>query len=239
VDSVKLKSSLSPHDSAPRSISLRVHSIGILSLCLFSAAGLYGQAPPPQQPPQTEAPKPQAAKPPETAPAAKNPEETRPLAVDPKTFQIGAEDILFIQVWREQDFTRQAIVRPDGKITMPLIGEVQASGLTPDQLTTALAESLSKFLNNPQVNVTILAVNSKKYYITGEVNRPGAFPLAVPTKVLEALSSAGGFREFASVKKITILRKGQRLKFNYKDVIKGKNMDQNILLENGDYIIVP
>jgi polysaccharide export outer membrane protein len=215
---------------------LRVHPIGILSLCLLSAAGLYAQTLPPQAP-QTEAPKPQAAKPPEAS-APKTPEEARPMAVDPKTFQIGAEDILFIQVWREQDFTRQAIVRPDGKITMPLIGELQAEGLTPDQLTVRLTESLTKFLNNPQVNVTILAVNSKKYWVNGEVNRPGSFPLAVPTRVLEALSNAGGFREFANLKKITVLRKGQLLKFNYKDVIKGKHMEQNILLENGDFIIV-
>ncbi len=209
-----------------------------MSLCLLSAAGLYAQTQPPAAAPQPEAPKPQAAKPPET-PGTRTPEESRPVPLDPKTFQIGAEDILFIQVWREQDFTRQAIVRPDGKITMPLIGELQAEGLTPDQLTGKLTESLAKFLNNPQVSVTILAVNSKKYYITGEVNRAGAFPLSVPTRVLEALSNAGGFREFANSKKITILRKGQRIKFNYKEVIKGKKMEQNILLESGDYIIVP
>jgi len=205
-------------------------------LCLLTAAALFAQSTPPQQP---ETPKP-------AAPATKTPEaaapkadESKPAAVDPKTFSIGAEDIIFIQVWREPDFTRQVMVRPDGKITMPLIGEVQTEGLTPDQLTARLTESLTKYLNNPQVSVTVLAVNSKKYYITGEVGKPGAYPLVVPTRVLEALSGAGGFRDFANEKKITILRKGQRLKFNYKEVIKGKNMEQNILLENGDYIIVP
>jgi polysaccharide export outer membrane protein len=214
---------------------VNVHRSGILSLALCALSGAIGQAAP------QEAPKPQAsqsAKPAEP-PATKPPEESKPVAVDPKTFQIGAEDILFVQVWREPDFTRQVIVRPDGKITMPLIGELQAEGLTPDQLTAKLTENLTKFLNNPQVNVTLIGVNSKKYYITGEVQRPGSFPLAVPTHVLEALSNAGGFRDFANEKKIVILRKGQRLKFNYKEVIKGKKTEQNILLENGDYIIVP
>jgi polysaccharide biosynthesis/export protein len=212
---------------------VNVHRSGILSLFLCAASGLFGQTPAPQ-----EAPKPQAAKPAEPVPS-KPPEESKPLAVDPKTFQIGAEDILYIQVWREADFSRQAIVRPDGKITMPLIGEVQAEGLTPDQLTAKLSELLSKYLNNPQVGVTVIGVNSKKYFMTGEINRPGSFPLVVPTHVLEALSNGGGFREFANEKKIVILRKGQRLKFNYKEVIKGKKTEQNILLENGDYIIVP
>jgi polysaccharide export outer membrane protein len=213
---------------------VKVHPSGLFVLCLSAAACLFAQTGG-QQP---EAPKPQSAKPVE-APPTKTPDESKPLPVDPKTFQIGAEDVLFIQVWREPDFTRQVIIRPDGKITMPLIGEVQASGLTPDQLNAQLAESLSKYLNNPQVSTTVIGVNSKKYYITGEINRPGSFPLVVPTRVLDALSNAGGFREFANTKKIFVLRKGQRLKFNYKDVIKGKHDDQNIFLENGDYIIVP
>lgn len=208
----------------------------ILTLCLLATAGLFAQRPETQQ--QPEAPKASQPKSPEAAAPGKS-DESQPMAVDPKTFSIGSEDILFIQVWREPDFTRQVIVRPDGKITMPLVGEVQTSGLTPDQLTTRLTEALTKYLNNPQVNVTVLQVNSKKYWVTGEVNRPGQYPLAVPTNVLQALINAGGFREFANEKKIYVLRKGQRLKFNYKDVSKGKNMDQNILLENGDYIIVP
>jgi polysaccharide export outer membrane protein len=212
---------------------VNAHRSGILSLFLCAASSLLAQTPPPQ-----DAPKPQVAKPAEP-PATRPPEETKPIAVDPKTFSIGAEDVLYIQVWREADFSRQVIVRPDGKITMPLIGELQAEGLTPDQLTAKMTDLLTKFLNNPQVSITVIGVNSKKYYITGEVQRPGAFPLAVPTHILEAISNAGGFREFANEKKIVILRKGQRLKFNYKEVIKGKKTEQNILLENGDYIIVP
>jgi polysaccharide export outer membrane protein len=100
-------------------------------------------------------------------------------------------------------------------------------------------KALQEFINKPEVMVMVQAVLSRKYYITGEVNRTGPFPLVVPITILEALTNAGGFREFANTKKITVLRKGKILKFNYNDVIKGKNMDQNVLVEPGDYIVVP
>lgn len=144
-----------------------------------------------------------------------------------------------IRVWREPEVSGAVIVRPDGRISMPLIGEVEAGGKTPEQLREALIEKFSEFLTRPEVLVQVTAVRSKKYYITGQVNRTGAFPLVVPTTVLEALSGAGGFQQWANKKKIVILRGDERLKFNYNDVIKGKNLDQNVLLENGDHIIVP
>lgn len=159
-------------------------------------------------------------------------------AVDPNKYLIGPEDILFIKVWREPDFTLPAAVRPDGKITMPLIGDVQAADQTPVQLTKTLTELLSKYLNNPDVNVIVADVRSRKYYIIGEVNRPGVFPLVTPTTVLEALGSAGGFKEFANTKKIKILRGDKIFNFNYNDVTRAKHMEQNITLENGDKIIV-
>ena len=161
------------------------------------------------------------------------------VAVDPNTFQLGAEDIIFVSVWKDPDFTRAHIVRPDGKITLPLVGEVQAAGLTPVQLAKSITEKLTTMMKDPKVDVSVTQVNSKRYYIQGEVNKAGAFPLIVPTTVLEALSNSGGFRDFANKKNIVILRKGQRLKFNYNDVIKGKNMEQNIYLEHGDYIVIP
>jgi polysaccharide biosynthesis/export protein len=160
-------------------------------------------------------------------------------AVDPNTFQIGPEDVIFVEVWHDQDFTRPHIVRPDGKITLPLVGDVQAGGLTPVQLSKSIAQVLSAIIKDPQVGVSVTQVNSKKYYIQGEMNRSGSFPLAVPTTVMEAISNGGGFKDFANKKKIVILRKGKRIKFNYNDVVKGKNTDQNIYLEPGDYIIVP
>ncbi|MCU0245215.1 MAG: polysaccharide biosynthesis/export family protein [Bryobacter sp.] len=159
--------------------------------------------------------------------------------MDPNTYKIGIEDVLFVQVWREQDLTRPVVVRPDGKFSMPLIGEVEAQGLTPNQLQERLAAALEKFLNKPQVFISVQQVNSKRFYISGEVNKTGPFQLVTPITVLEALSSAGGLREFANGKKIVIMRGNERLKFNYKDVIKGKNMEQNIYLQPGDHIIVP
>lgn len=159
--------------------------------------------------------------------------------VDPGKYQIGPEDILFIRVWREPDFTLPVAVRPDGKITMPLIGEVRAAGQSPLQLTATLKELLTQYLNNPDVNVFVTEVRSKKFYIDGEMNRPGSFALVTPTSVLEALSRGGGFRDFANTKKIRVLRGSEVRYFNYKNVTKGKHLEQNIAVENGDHIIVP
>ena len=159
--------------------------------------------------------------------------------VDPKTYVIGAQDILMIKVWREQDFTGPYTVRPDGKISVPLVGDVQASGLTPERLGEQLKQALSNFINSPDVSVSLQTVGSKKFYITGEVNRAGEYTLATPTKVFDALSNAGGFRDFANKKKIIIIRGSERIKFNYQDILKGKSLEQNIFLENGDTIVVP
>jgi polysaccharide export outer membrane protein len=122
---------------------------------------------------------------------------------------------------------------------MPLIGEVPAAGQSPLQLTAALKQMLAQYLNNPDVSVFVTEVRSKKFYIDGEVNRPGPFALVTPTSVLEALSRSGGFREFANSKKIRVLRGGQIRRFNFKEVTNGKHLEQNIAVENGDHIIVP
>ena len=160
-------------------------------------------------------------------------------AVDPRTYVIGAEDILSIKVWREPDFTAPYGVRPDGKITIPLVGDVQAAGLTPQRLSEQLEQALSEYINKPDVTVTIQQVNSKKFFLTGEVNRPGEYPLVTPTKIFDALSNAGGFRDFANKKKIILIRGAERYRFNYQDVLRGKNLGQNIFLENGDTVVVP
>ncbi|MGA2185242.1 MAG: polysaccharide biosynthesis/export family protein [Bryobacteraceae bacterium] len=162
-----------------------------------------------------------------------------PLAVDPHKYLIGAEDVIYVLVWREPDLTGDKVVRPDGKISLPLVGEVQAAGLTPDQLGKDITAALTKLINSPEVTVSLLAVNSKRYYIDGEVNKPGEYKLVTPTTILEALSEAGGFREFAKTRKIRVLRGTDTLKFNYKEVSHGKKMEQNILLQSGDHIIVP
>jgi polysaccharide export outer membrane protein len=161
--------------------------------------------------------------------------------VDPKSFVIGPEDILWIRVWNSPQVSGQVTVRPDGRITLQLLGEIQASGLTPEALTQVVFDGVSKFETHDksEVTVTVQQVNSRKYFIQGEVSRSGAFPLLLPTTVLEALVNAGGFREFANTKKIIIMRAGQQYHFNYKEVTHGKKMEQNILLQPGDQIIVP
>lgn len=165
---------------------------------------------------------------------------TLPASVDPNKFDLGAEDVIFVRVWREPDLTGTHVIRPDGHITLPLIGEVSAAGQTPIKLAALIADLLGKeYMKNPQVTVEVQQVRSKRYYVSGEVMRPGAYPLVVPTTVFEALTLAGGFREFANKKKITIIRGTERLKFNYNDVVKGKNLSQNIGIENGDTINVP
>ena len=159
--------------------------------------------------------------------------------VDPKAYVIGAEDVLMIRVWREPELSGQISVRPDGKISLPLMGETQAAGLSPEGLATALGNGLSKFMNRPEVTVAVMQVNSKRYFIQGEVQKPGAYPLVVPTTVLEALVNAGGFRDFANTKKIRIMRGTQVFRFNYKEVLKQQKLAQNIELKPGDTVVVP
>jgi polysaccharide biosynthesis/export protein len=184
---------------------------------------------------------PETVEPAKTVPETVEPAKTAPtgVAVDPKAYLIGAEDVISIRVWKEPENSGQFVVRPDGKVSVPLLGEIQAAGMTPEQLSISIATGLQKFMVHPEVTVGVEKVNSKKYFIQGEVNRPGSYPLVIDTTVLEALVNAGGFREFANTKKIVILRGTERMKFNYREVTKGKKMDQNILVKPGDQIIVP
>jgi polysaccharide biosynthesis/export protein len=158
--------------------------------------------------------------------------------VNPNSYEIGGEDVLYIKTWRQPDFTFNTVVRPDGKISIPLVGEVQASGKTPATLEKEIAKALGVYIQNPDVTITVADVRSKKYYVNGEVLRAGQFALVGPTTVLQALSQCG-FAPFANTKKIRILRGSETLHFNYNEVIKGKHLEQNIEVKNGDYIIIP
>jgi polysaccharide export outer membrane protein len=164
-------------------------------------------------------------------------------STDGSDYKIGAQDILRIDVWKEDQLTRTVPVRPDGKVTLPLLNDVQAVGLTPMQLAGVISEGLKKFINGPQVTVTVTEINSRRVYVTGEVSKAGAFPLLPNMTVLQALSSSGGFTQFAKLKNIYVLRvqDGKQVKhpFNYKEAVNGKNPEQNILLEPGDVIVVP
>ncbi len=158
-------------------------------------------------------------------------------------YKIGPQDLLRIDVWKELEISRTAPVRPDGKISLPLLNDVQAAGLTPMQLAAVISDGLKKYITNPQVTVSVAEINSRRIYVTGEVLKAGAFPLLPNMTVLQALSSSGGFSQFARVKNIYVLRKedGKDVKhpFNYKDVVSGKKPEQNILLQPGDVIVVP
>jgi polysaccharide export outer membrane protein len=176
------------------------------------------------------------------APAADSKTAPTPATTDP-AYLIGPEDVLDINVWKEPDVSRVVPVRPDGRISLPLINDVQAAGLSPQQLAGTVTERLRKYLNEPQVTVIVTAINSQRVFVVGEVLRAGAFPMLPGMTVLQALSSAGGFTTFADMKKIHVVRlrdgKHVELPFNYREVLKGDNPEQNIKLEPGDTIVVP
>jgi len=164
-------------------------------------------------------------------------------AAEESTYIIGPEDVLDINVWKEADVSRTVPVRPDGKISLPLLNDVQAAGLTPMQLQAAITESLKKFISAPQVTVIVSQINSRRVYVVGEVGRQGALPMIPSMTVLQALASAGGFNQFAKLSGIYVLRtengKQATYPFNYKDVIRGFRPEQNIVLKPGDTIVVP
>jgi polysaccharide export outer membrane protein len=164
-------------------------------------------------------------------------------AGDDPAYKIGPQDVLKIDVWKEEQLTRTVPVRPDGKITLPLLNDVQAAGLTPMELAGAISDQLKKFINGPQVTVSVTEINSRRIYVSGEVTKAGAYALLPHMTVLQALSSSGGFTQFARVKNIYVLRteSGKQIKmpFNYKEAISGKNDAQNIELQPGDVIVVP
>ena len=178
-----------------------------------------------------------------TGTAVPNTKTPMPAPIADAEYVIGTEDVLQINVWKESDVSGSVPVRPDGKISLPLLNDVQAAGLTPVQLATEISHRLKQFITEPHVTVIVTAMNSRRAYVMGQVTRQGAVPLISNLTVLQALSSAGGPAPFANTKKIYILRtedgKQQRLPFNYNAVIRGKNPEQNINLKPGDTIVVP
>lgn len=169
---------------------------------------------------------------------------TQPAAQSPSDqYVIGEQDVLAITVWKEPELSGVVVVRPDGKITVPLVNEVQVVGLTPVQLQALLTEKLKPFVNVPQVTVTARQINSRNVYLIGEAAREGSFPINSSTTILQLIAQAGGLKDFAKRKKIYVIRKlGEkqaRYSFNYDDVIRGKNTKQNIVLQPGDLVVVP
>jgi len=160
------------------------------------------------------------------------------------SYVIGANDVLAINVWKEPDISRSVPVRSDGKISLPLVGELQASGQTPRQLEQEISTRLKNYISEPEVTVIVTDSKSQKVNILGMVSKPGAYLLTSSTTILDAIAMAGGFKDFAKQKSIYVLRQvpdgtQKRLPFNYKEVIKGQNPEQNIRLQAGDTVVVP
>lgn len=178
------------------------------------------------------------------SPAAPPPAAQAERGVEqPADYVIGPDDVLGIVFWREPDISGDVTVRPDGKVSIPVIGEIQAAGLLPSALREQIAKAATKYLAEPNVAVVVRAINSRKVFVTGLVTNPGAYPLSGPMTVMQAIAVAGGLQEYADAGKLMILRdEGGRpvtLKFNYRDVSKGRNLEQNIRLKPGDTIVVP
>lgn len=163
-----------------------------------------------------------------------------PVGIDNATYVLGPDDQIVVRVWGDDRLSSPLLVRPDGRISLNLIGEVVAAGRTPEQLGKDIEEILKQkeILTRPSVSVNVTQVMSKKYMLNGEVLKPGSVPLTTPTTIMEALVNAGGFKDFADKKHIQIIRGTKRFQFNWNEVVKGKNLKQNILLEPGDIIIV-
>jgi len=172
-----------------------------------------------------------------------SPTETKKKVASEPCYIIGPMDVLEIQVWKEPDFSRQVLVRPDGKITLPLIGDIPASGMNTMGLKALLTEKLEDFVSKPEVTVIVLESHSKNFYIIGKINQPGTYPLNPDMTVLQAISVAGGLAEWADKDSIRIIRrsdgKEEILPFDYDKVITGKKLEQNILLKPNDTIVVP
>ncbi|MGA8440683.1 MAG: polysaccharide biosynthesis/export family protein [Candidatus Sulfotelmatobacter sp.] len=207
----------------------------VATSCLLMSGGLWAQAG------SKTAASAQAASAPQTSPSADSSPTPKP---HDDSFVIGNDDVLAINVWKEPDISRSIPVRSDGKISLPLVGEVQATGQTPLKLEQEIAAKLKNYISEPEVTVIVQQINSQKFNILGQVTRPGSYVITNSATVLDAIAMAGGFRDFAKQKSIYILRQNPngtqtRIPFNYKDVVKGQNPAQNIKLLPRDTIVVP
>jgi polysaccharide biosynthesis/export protein len=205
-----------------------------LMLLVLVSIAAYAQSNSSSQPPAPASDKQAGAK----------PEQGSQGAHSDSSYVIGANDVLAINVWKEPEITRSVPVRSDGKISLPLVGELTASGQTPLQLEQEITKRLQSYISEPEVTVIVTDSKSQRVNIMGMVTKPGAYLLTSATTVLDAIAMAGGFKDFAKQKSIYVLRQApdgtqKRIPFNYKEVIKGQNSEQNIRLQAGDTLVVP
>jgi len=166
-----------------------------------------------------------------------------PVENPPASYIIGPDDVLSVLFWRDKDMSYDVVVRPDGKISLPLVNDIQAGGLTPSQLRDNVNTIARRFVEEPSVTVVVKQINSRKLYITGQVEKPGMYPMSSGTTVLQLISLAGGLKEYIDGKRILIMRtkdgKQTIRMFNYREVTSGKHLEQNIELQPGDTVVVP
>lgn len=221
-----------------------------LFLVLVFAGPAVAQTPPSPQPAAPAATKPAVSPPasgpapPQAAAAVQAPAVQAPAGVTPPAdYVIGPEDQLAILFWRDKDLSAEVAVRPDGRITLPLLNDIVAAGLTPDELRERIQQAASRYVEGPNATVVVKQINSRKVFVTGKVAKPGTYPLMGPTTVLQMIAMAGGLMDFAKSDRIVVMRtlagNTETFKFNYKDVSKSKNLQQNIALKPGDTILVP
>ena len=212
--------------------TVSLYLLAVIPVSLFAFQDQTQTAPPAQTPPSGN-PAPIQSKP------IQPPSSGAGAPVDSDTYKIGPTDVLLIRVWNEPEFSGPVAVHQDGKFTLPLVGDLEAGKKTPNQVQDTVAQALKKYVNKPLVTVTVQDVGSKKYFMDGLVARPCEYALVTPTTVLEAISRAGGLGEFANSKRVYVLRGDKRIFFNYKDVLRGKHMDQNISLQPDDHVVAP
>jgi polysaccharide export outer membrane protein len=225
---------------APVIAPTRRHLVAALLLVVGAALPVAAQAPGAHEPTLPTSP----TSPPSPARASAATPPPVPIGVTPPAdYVVGPEDVLTIVFWRERDMSADVVVRPDGRISLPLLNDVDVAGLTPDQVRERVTEGAKRFVEEPNATVVVKQINSRKVYITGSVERPGPFPLLRPTTILQLISLAGGLKEFAKAGDISVVRtEGTQqtfFQFNYDDVKNRKNLTQNILLKPGDTVIVP
>lgn len=204
-------------------VLVRLQTASLIVICLASAGFAR------QQPTTAPPPAPSTA-----APAG---------ATLPAGYVIGPDDVLSIVFWRDKEMSAEVVVRPDGKISLPLVNDIQAAGLTPEELRAQLTKAATKFLEDPNATVVVKEIRSRNVYITGNVGKPGTYPLAAGMNVLQLIALAGGLQEYADAKNVVVIRVANgtqtSFKFNYKDVVKQKRVEQNIQLKAGDTVVVP
>jgi len=209
-----------------------LYSLSVLVFLMFAAYANAQDPSAPSDPAQT----------PQMDTSAANRPSAGKAGVDPATYIIGPEDVLQVNVWKEPTLSGNIPVRPDGKISLVLVGDIVAAGKTPMKLGDEIADQLKKYIQDPHVYVVVASVNSQRIYLVGEVGRVGPLPLTAGMSPLQAIAAAGGLGPFANAQKIYILRgpqgRQQRIPFNYKAAMKGDNT-QNIVLQPGDTIVVP